>query len=142
MWSKILLRDKWWILGCCDRASPAPHDHGQHNQCWTPYAVVHSLVLLTMGIMMPETCWDKRLIIYMRLVASYCFPSLPWMMDYFLFREGKRPFPTCSFRWVVYCVIWGWRTLAFFWMPGFSVVSDKLRSSRFAISRQLCAFDS
>ena len=29
-------------------------------QCRTPYAAVHTLVLLMMGIMMPETCWDKR----------------------------------------------------------------------------------
>jgi hypothetical protein len=34
----------------------ATHDIGQHNQCRTPYAVVHSLVLLKMGIMMLETC--------------------------------------------------------------------------------------
>jgi len=35
---------------------PAPHNHSQHNQCRTPYAVVHGLVLLMMGLMMPETC--------------------------------------------------------------------------------------
>ena len=35
-----------------------------------------SLVLLTMGIMMPETCWDKSLIINVRLVASCWFLSL------------------------------------------------------------------
>jgi len=34
----------------------APHNNSQHNQCRTPYAVVHGLVLLMMGIMMPETC--------------------------------------------------------------------------------------
>jgi len=34
---------------------------------------VHTLVLLMMGIMMPETCWDKSLIINIRLVAS-CWP--------------------------------------------------------------------
>jgi len=34
----------------------APHNHSQHNQCRTPYVVVHGLVLLMMGIMMPETC--------------------------------------------------------------------------------------
>ena len=38
---------------------PAPHNHSHHNQCRTPYAAVHTLVLLMMGIMMPETCWDK-----------------------------------------------------------------------------------
>ena len=27
-----------------------------HNQCRTPYAAVHTLVLLMMGIMIPETC--------------------------------------------------------------------------------------
>jgi len=62
----------------CDSA---PHDHGQHNQCWTPNAVVHSLVLLTMGIVMPETCWGKRLIINIRLVACCWFLSLPCFHD-------------------------------------------------------------
>ena len=35
---------------------PAAHNHNQYNQCRTSYAVIHSLVLLMMGIMMPETC--------------------------------------------------------------------------------------
>jgi len=30
----------------CD---PAPHNHSQYNQCRTPYAVVHGLVLLEDG---------------------------------------------------------------------------------------------
>ena len=55
---------------------PTPHNHSQHNQCRTPYAVLHSLVLLKMGIMMPETCWDRCLIINTRLVASCWFLSL------------------------------------------------------------------
>jgi len=42
----------------------------------TPYAIVHSLVLLKMGIMMPETCWDRRLTINVRFVASCWFLSL------------------------------------------------------------------
>ena len=42
-------------------------------QCRTPYAVIHSLVLLKMGIMMPETSWDRSLIINTRLVASCWF---------------------------------------------------------------------
>jgi len=33
---------------------PAPHNHSQHNQCRTPYAVIHGLVLM-MDIMMSET---------------------------------------------------------------------------------------
>jgi len=55
---------------------PAPHNHSQHNQCRTPYAVVHSLILLMMGIMMLETCWDGSLIINIWLVASRWFFSL------------------------------------------------------------------
>jgi len=55
---------------------PAPHNHSQHNQCRTPYAVIHGLVLLMMGIMMPETFWDRSLIINIGLVASGWFISL------------------------------------------------------------------
>jgi len=36
---------------------PAPYDHSKHNQA-SPHALLNSLVLLTMGIMMPETCWE------------------------------------------------------------------------------------
>jgi len=57
------------------------------NQCRTPYAVVHGLVLLMMGIMMPETCWDRSLIINIELVASFWFLSLHisrWCLRYTL----------------------------------------------------------
>ena len=54
----------------------APHNHRQHKQCRTPYAAVHTLVLLVMGIMMPETCCDRSLILNIRLVASCWFLSL------------------------------------------------------------------
>ena len=57
----------------CD---PAPHNHSQYNQCRTPYVVVHGLVLLMMGIMMPKTCWDRSVIINIRLVAICWFLSL------------------------------------------------------------------
>ena len=42
-------------------------------QCRTPYAVIHGLVLLLMGIMMPETCWDRSFIINIGLVATRWF---------------------------------------------------------------------
>ena len=45
-------------------------------QCRTPYTVIHGLVLLMMGIMMPKTCWDRSLIINIRFVASCWFTSL------------------------------------------------------------------
>ena len=57
----------------CD---PAPHNHNQHNQCRTPYAVIHGLVLLMMGILMPKTCWGRSLIINIRLAASCWLVSL------------------------------------------------------------------
>ena len=75
----------WW-LGCKLYALwrftvhtaciPAPHNHSHHYQCRTPYAAVHTLVLLMMVIMMPETCWDKSLLTNIRLVASCWFLSL------------------------------------------------------------------
>ena len=40
-----------------------------------PHAVGHGPILLMMGIMMPETCWDRSLIINIELVAS-CWFSL------------------------------------------------------------------
>jgi len=55
---------------------PAPHNHSQHNQCRRPYAVIHGLVLLMMGITMPETCGDRSLIINIGLVAFCWVPSL------------------------------------------------------------------
>ena len=51
----------------------APHNR---NQCRTPYAVIHGLALLMIGIIMPETCWDVSLIINIGLVASCWFISL------------------------------------------------------------------
>ena len=62
-----------WDASSC---VPAPHNHSHHYQCRTPYAAVHTIVLLMMGIMMPETCWDKSLIINIRLVAPCWFLSL------------------------------------------------------------------
>jgi len=57
----------------CD---PAPHNHSQHNPCRTPHAVINDHVLLMMGIMVAETCWDRSLIINIWLVASCWFLSL------------------------------------------------------------------
>jgi len=34
----------------------AADNHSQHTQCRTPHAVIYGLDLLTMGIMLPETC--------------------------------------------------------------------------------------
>jgi len=63
----------------CTRLTTQLHtttaNHSKHNQCRTPHAAVHSLVLLMMGLMMPETCWDRSLIINIGLVASCWFLS-------------------------------------------------------------------
>jgi len=51
-------------------------NHNHHNQCTAPYAVIHGVILLMMGIMVTETCWDRSLIINIGLVASCWFLSL------------------------------------------------------------------
>ena len=66
----------WSWDASCVHCVPAPHNHSHHNQCRTPYAAVLTLVLLMMGIMMPETCSDKSFILNIRLVASCWFLSL------------------------------------------------------------------
>ena len=63
-----------WDASCVHLHSA--HSLRHQNQCRTPYAAVHTLVLLVRGIMMPETCWDKSLIINITLVASCRFLSL------------------------------------------------------------------
>ena len=55
-------------------ASPQDHSQPQPTQPGrTPRAVGHGLILLMMGIMMPETCWDRILIINIKLVACCWF---------------------------------------------------------------------
>jgi len=50
------------VVGCdcvellTTRLHTTTANHNQHNQCKTPYAEVHGLVLLMMGIMMTEIC--------------------------------------------------------------------------------------
>jgi len=39
------------------------YDTSQHMKCWKPYAVIHGLALVKIGIMMPETCWANGLLI-------------------------------------------------------------------------------
>ena len=62
-----------WVHTAYD---PAPHNHSKHDQCRTPHALIHCLVCLMMGIMMPEACWDRNLIINIGLVAPCWFISL------------------------------------------------------------------
>ena len=64
-----------WSWDASTFCIPAPHSPSHHYQCRTPYAAVHTIVLLVMGIMMPETCWDS-LIINIKLVVSCWFLSL------------------------------------------------------------------
>ena len=59
-------------------------------QCRKPYAVIQGLVLLMMGIMMPETRWDRSLIINIELVASCWFIFLQYkvLLDSILYECG------------------------------------------------------
>jgi len=100
----------------------APHNHNQHNQCRTPYAVVHGLVLLMMGIMMPETCWDRSLIINIGFVASCWFLSLH---PTFMMQGHKKPK-------IVRCVGYKLRS----WLFG-----AKLMLSTFSCLISICLID-
>ena len=73
LWLTVVV---WSCVMCTQLTTQLHTTTVNHNQCRTPYAVVHGLVLLMMGIMMPETCWDRSLIINIRLVASCWFLSL------------------------------------------------------------------
>ena len=66
----------WSWDASCVHCETAPHNQSHHNLCRILYAAVHTRVLLMMGIMMPEICCDKSLIINIRLVASCWFLSL------------------------------------------------------------------
>jgi len=51
------------VLWSCFVHDPAPHDHNQPQPTHpgrTPHATGHGLILLMMGIMMSETCWDRK----------------------------------------------------------------------------------
>jgi len=52
LWLAVVL----WscVVSCVHTAHTA--NHSLHAQCRTPHAVGHGLILLMMGIMMPETC--------------------------------------------------------------------------------------
>ena len=79
---------------------PAPHNHSHHNQCRTPYATVHTPVLLMLGIMMHETCWDKSLIINIKLVASCWFLSLQTGHIWFPYTKQHHPLPQANMTYV------------------------------------------
>ena len=78
-------------------------NHSQRYQCRISYAVVHGLILLMMGIMMPETCWDRSLIINIELVAFCWFSLFTLSPDCILLFEDSL---TNLFGW--YCVT-NWR---------------------------------
>jgi hypothetical protein len=65
-----------WSWDACYFLSPKSPKYSHLLLVFTPYAAVHTLVLLMMGIMMPETCWGKSLIINIRLVTSCWLLSL------------------------------------------------------------------
>jgi len=48
----------------CTAHDASPQDHSQpllpRHPGRTPHVVGHGLILLMMGIMMPETCWDRK----------------------------------------------------------------------------------
>jgi len=65
LWLGVVL---WSYVVCCVHTvhtahNAAPQDHTQPQSIHpgrTPHAVRHGLILLMMGIMVPETCWDRK----------------------------------------------------------------------------------
>jgi len=60
---------------CTRPAFWLPKTPASTSSCWIPYAVTYGLVLLKMGIMMPETCWANGLLIkhnLLHLVGLTC----------------------------------------------------------------------
>jgi hypothetical protein len=57
--------------------SQALPDHSRQYQRCTSYAAVHYIVLLTMGILMAETCWDKGRWMNFLCVASSWTSTVP-----------------------------------------------------------------
>jgi len=89
LWRALFYAVTYYCAQCTQLATQL-HNHSQHNQCRTPHAVVHDLVLLMMGIMMLEICWDRRLIINIRLAASCWFFSLFILYKYLVFKVSVR----------------------------------------------------
>jgi len=60
----------------------ATHDHSQPQPTHpgrTPHPVIHGLIPLMMGIMMPETCWDRKFDNKHRISCILLVPSLHLM---------------------------------------------------------------
>jgi len=78
LWSCVVSRLHCVEVTVHTAHNAAPQDHSQPRPTHpvkTPHAVGHGLILLMMGIMMPETCWGRSLILNIELVAS-CWFSL------------------------------------------------------------------
>jgi len=69
-----------WSCGAASWAhDAAPQDHSQPQPTHpgrTSHAVGHGLILLMMGIMMPETCWDRKFDNKHRISCVLLVPSL------------------------------------------------------------------
>ena len=56
-----------------------PALQGSSNiKCWKPYAAIYSLVLLKMGVVVPETCWVNVLLIKKLIIfaSSWSYSSI------------------------------------------------------------------
>ena len=68
------------VLWSCVVSSRRSHSQPQPTHPGrTPHAVGHGLILLMMGIMMPETCWDRKFDNKHRIICILLVPSLHLM---------------------------------------------------------------
>ena len=127
---------------------PAPHNHSQHNQCRTPNPAVHTLVLLMMGIMMPETCWDRSLITNIRLVASCRFLSLhpifiQWLSLFKRCNIRETSVIAVSVRFYYHCLVHEpatWKLIGFLWLWCFPNCTERRVHKKRRVARQVKRF--
>jgi len=107
------------VLWSCVVHEAAPQDHSQPQPTHpgrTPHAVGHGLILLMMGVMMPETCWDRSLIINIESVASCWFSLFTLCND------------LCRILWFHFCVFLNYAFCSL--TEGKITVDDRLVTTR------------
>ena len=104
------------------------------QQCRTPHAVVHGLVLLMMSIMIPETCWDRSWIINIRLVAS-C-----WVFSLFTLRSWCTVTRAPNFQIIGDVSKNIQRTSQFFFKNSFDIFTLRFCSAFYPQDLNICLF--
>jgi len=91
-------RTNRWHKYRCSARVPTPHNRSQHIQANTTCGFIQS-VLLTMGIMMPETCWVNLLWINIYTCVTCWFFLLLRNTSVLWYVIQEQPSPLCLKLW-------------------------------------------